>query len=348
MEEWTCLVMNHRNPSPTTNISHITTDDSYGFYLYFFDEISGHMPLFSYPKELMNDENEKQIISIHSIWWHQDKFLETDKFNTMDLELRGVTYSATLVLCKTRRTKRRSGMDSTKWQAERFVLIVRAPSTVSFIAQEILYELKTRIQGNIGDNLCLLAEYNLKKDEDSEIKEFLSKKSREIEEQLAAICNSLIPKVPISKLRVPIVSGQENIEISSPPSQESKDPTQPMELRFSIPRGGKKKSSKTKKEPVLSPKPRGIKIVGIESIEDDRITRITIQNISPEIIHNAQVKIYESQGFFGKDALVSKIKKWAPKENISLEFEPSKESGIIYFLKIDDEHENFYVKRILG
>lgn len=337
--------MNQSNFSSNTHQS--TIYDSYGFFLYFFDEIRGHIPLFSYPKELLNDENEKQIISIHSIWWHQDKFLETDKFTTMDLELRGVTYSATLVLCKTRRTKRRSGMDSTKWQAERFVLIVRAPSVVSFIAQEILHELKTRVQGNIGENLCFLVENNLKKDENSEIGEFLSKKSREIEQQLSTMCNSLIPKIPISKLLVPI-SNQESKEISSTQSQESKEFAQPKELRFSIPKGGMKKNSKVAKEPVLSPKPRGVKIVLIEPTEDDTILCVTIQNISSETINNAQVKIYESQGFFGKDVLVSKIRKWAPKENISLEFEPSKESGIIYFLKIDDEHENFYVKRILG
>ena len=69
-------------------------------------------------------------------------------------------------------------MDSKKWQAERFVLIVRAPSAVSFIAQEVLHELKTRIQGNIGENLCFLVENHLKREEKSEIGEFLEKKSR--------------------------------------------------------------------------------------------------------------------------------------------------------------------------
>ena len=179
---------------------HNQQNTSYGIYLYFFDEIRGHIPLFAYPSGASN-ENEKQILSIHSIWWHQDKFLTTSKFGTIDLELEGVIYSATLFLCHTLRTKRRSGMDSTKWKPERFVLIVKAPSEVSFIAQEILYELKTSIQGTIGEDLYFLIENHLKIKANSEIGEFIEEKSGNIKQQLETLCNSLIPKIPIDKLK---------------------------------------------------------------------------------------------------------------------------------------------------
>lgn len=339
--------------SLTADTDQTTRDDSYGFFLYFFDEISGHIPLYAYPTVLLNNEDEKQIISIHSIWWHQDKFLESDKFITIDLELRGFTYCATLILCQTRRTKRRFGMDSTKWQAERFVLIVRAPSAVSFIAQEILYELKTRIQGNIGENLSFLVENHLKMKEKSKVGEFLEKKSKEIEDQLAKLCNTLFPKIPIAKLETQLTDRlqEETIDSKVSESQELEKQVPPKKhktLRFSIPKEKKIKIQKDKTGVVLAPSPKRVKVVQINRFKEDKKVRITIRNNSPEIITNTLLKIYESQGFFGKDVFVSRINKWAPKEDVSIEFEPINESGIIYFLKVEDEKETIKVKRILG
>ncbi|MFX0124856.1 MAG: hypothetical protein ACFFAE_14590 [Candidatus Hodarchaeota archaeon] len=338
--------MRYGDLSQAPGINHSTTEESYGFFLYFFDEIQGHVPLFAYPQELLNDEHEKGIISIHSIWWHQDKFLESDKFISIDLELEGVTYCATLILCQTRRIKRRSGMDSKKWQAERFVLIVKAPSAVSFIAQEILHELKTRVQGSIGENLCFLVENHLKMEEESEVGEFLKKKANDIKHQLINLCISLIPKIPIAKLDVALEgSSQQEIVESSEVVQE---PPKKPRLRFSIPMGKTHEVKKAKPEVTLTLEPKRVKIMDIKRSEDDKSVQVTVRNNSPDMIVNALLKIYESQGFFGNDIHVSKIKEWAPKKDISIEFELSKTSGTIYFLKVEDEKETIKVKRILG
>lgn len=344
--------MRRGNPSLNLNIDQSTTDDSYGFFLYFFDEIQGHVPLFAYPQELLNNKNETQIVSIHSIWWHQDKFLETDKFISIDLELGGVIYCATLILCQTRRIKRRSGMNSKKWQADRFVLIVRAPSAVSFIAQEILHELKTRIQGSIGENLCFLVENHLKMQDDSEIEEFLQKKSKDIEQQLINLCISLIPKIPIATLDVQLEkSPQEKIEESMAALQESRKvqkPSKKPQLHFSIPKGKKPETKKGRSDVALTLEPKRVRIVDIKRSEDDRLVQVTVRNNSSDIIVNAVLKIYESQGFFGTDIRVSSIEQWTPNENVSIEFEPANTSGIIYFLKVEDEEGTIKVKRILG
>ncbi|MFX1282047.1 MAG: hypothetical protein ACFFB5_00265 [Promethearchaeota archaeon] len=345
--------MRHGDLSQATDIDQSTTNDTYGFFLYFFDEIQGHVPLFAYPQELLNNKNEKQIISIHSIWWHQDKFLELNKFISMDLELGGVIYCATLILCQTRRTKRRSGMDSQKWQAERFVLIVKAPSAVSFIAQEILHELKTRIQGVIGENLCFLVEDHLKMQEDPEFGELLKKKSNHIEQELVKLCVSLIPKTPISKLDFQLEGGsQEKIDELLAPTiqtpQEQQKPLKKPQLRFSIPMGDKHKIKREKHEVTLAPEAKRVKVVKIKRSEDDKFVQVTVRNNSLDVINNALLKIYESQGFFGNDILISRLKKWAPNEEISIEFELANTTGIIYFLKIEDEKETIKVKRIVG
>ena len=57
-----------------------------------------------------------------------------------------------------------------------------------------------RIQGSIGENLCFLVENHLKMQEDSDVGEFLKKKSDDIEQELVKLCVSLIPKIPIAKL----------------------------------------------------------------------------------------------------------------------------------------------------
>lgn len=345
--------MKHGDHSLTADVDQSTTEHSYGFFLYFFDEVQGHIPLFAYPQELLNNKNEKHIISIHSIWWHQDKFLETDKFISMDLELRGVIYCATLILCQTRRIKRRSGMDSKKWQAERFVLIVRAPSAVSFIAQEILHELKTRIQGSIGENLCFLVENHLKMQEDSEIGEFLQKKSKDIEQQLINLCISLIPKIPITKLDVQLEESPqeeiyESIEAAIQESKKVREPPKKTQLRFSIPMGKKKETKKGRSEVALTLEPKRVRIVDIKRSEDDRLVQVTVRNSSSDVIVNAVLKIYESQGFFGNDIRVSSIREWIPNENVSIEFELANTSGTIYFLKVEDSEGTIKVKRILG
>ena len=340
--------MSHGDHSLSIDDSQYPTDDSYGFFLYFFDEVKGHVPLFAYPQELLKSNQEKKIISIHSIWWHQDKFLESEKFISMDLELEGVIYCATLILCQTRRTKRRSGMDSEKWQAERFVLIVKAPSAVSFIAQEILHELKTRIKGSIGENLCFLVENHLKMDEQSEIAEFLKKKASDIERQLISLCISLIPKIPITKLDVVLESSStEEISKTDIVDQDPPVPKKP-KLRFSIPMGRKYEISKPRSEVTLTLEPKRVKIIEIIRSDDERLVRITVRNSSSEVIPNAFLKIYESQGFFGKDILVSKIENWTPNKEVTIEFEPADTGGIIYFLKVEDEKETIKVKRILG
>ncbi len=344
--------MTHGDHSLSADVDQSTTNDSYGFFLYFFDEIQGHVPLFSYPEELLKDKGEKEIISIHSIWWHQDKFLETDKFISIDLDLGGVIYCGTLILCETRRIKRRSGMDSKKWQAERFVLIVRAPSAVSFIAQEILHEFKTRIQGSNGENLCFLVENHLKIQDNSDVEEFLKQKSSDIEQELIRLFISLIPKMPITKLEVQLEEGSlgkvdETSTTSIPEPQMLESPKKPL-LRFSIPGGHKNDIIKGKSGVSLAPEPKRVRIVNIKHSEDDGLVQVTVRNSSSNVIVNALLKIYESQGFFGKDILVSKINEWVPNKDVLIEFELANTSGIIYFLKVEDEKGTIRVKRIVG
>ncbi|MFX1283705.1 MAG: hypothetical protein ACFFB5_08620 [Promethearchaeota archaeon] len=339
--------MTNGNVSQRLNTDKFVVDNSYGFFLFFFDEIRGHIPLFAYPKELLTNENEKQIISIHSIWWNQDKFLETRKFTTMDVELGNIVYTATLVFCPTHRMKRRPGMNTIKWQDERFVLVVRAPSLVSFIAHEILHVLKTRIEGSIGENLGFLVEKNIRLNEASKIGDFLKKKSKKVEEHLTQLCKSLIPKFPITKLEAQLEKSHregEDAEILESKLQQHN--SEHKMIHFSIPTRKRTEVQEEEKKAVFGLKHEHIKIIRTEHVINEKIIRVIVRNDSPDIIHDVLLKVIESKGFFGKNVYVSSLKNWAPKTDLSIEFKPSNEEGVIYFLKIDDDNE-MIIKKIV-
>ncbi|NHJ03121.1 MAG: hypothetical protein EAX86_13370 [Candidatus Heimdallarchaeota archaeon] len=317
--------------------------NSYGFFLYFYDEQRGHVPLFTYPPDLAANEDEQRIIKIHPIWWHQDKFIETEKFDHMDLEMEGINYSATLLQCKSRRTKKRSGMESLKWRMERFILIIRSPSRVSFIAQEILYELKLRITGNLGEKLCYLVEKSLLLEEKEPIEEEIHRFADHVENELKSLCDSLIPKVSLEKLNYTLPRFSE--EDSS--SEASRGTEAKLEKRrFVIPSSRIDTTPVKKSEVNLSIKPKRVKIVEIK--HNNSHIEVTAKNTNSKPINNVLLRVYESQGFFGHDLEVFKIKTWEPEEQVSIKFKPKPDPGTIYFLKIEDDHETIKIRRILG
>lgn len=324
-----------------------SNNHSYGFYLYFFDEVGGHTPLFSYSEDSIVDENEKKILSIHPVWWHQKKFLKTKKFLALDLEIGNAVYSATLFFCQTKRRKKRSGMNSREWEKERFVLIVRSPSSVSFIAQEILHEIRNRIQGNIGDKLCFLVEHHFSASETPEVREFLSKQVKTIELQLKVICQDLVPKTPLSKLKVYMDDEKQKSAATIHPLQE-KDLPKPKKLRFSIPTLKKKDNAQINKSKIIELEPKRIKIVQIKQNPENKDIQVNILNKGSLTLNNVILKIIQSEGFFKKDLLVKTIEKLKSGEELTIEFEPIDDPSTIYFLRIEDEHEVIKIKRIRG
>ena len=313
-------------------------EQHYGIFIYFFDELKGHIPLYSYPIDLMQNEAEKRILSVHSIWWHQDQFLESEKHTHIDLEIQNTVYSATLFFCKSKRKKRRLGMDSKKWQYERFVLIIKAPASVSFIAHEILQKLKSHLEINMESKMCAFVERKMELSITSEENELLEVNFTKTIHELNDICLSLIPRVPLSKLQT-VVS-----DIKTPiPQLLEKRTSRPNKLRFSIPaqRNDEKKGKIEKK----SLENKNIRIIGMKIDETIKLELLNAGNI--ELV-NITLKVFQSEGFFGKDIYKAQISSWKPKEKKEIIVKADLKEGYIYFLKIDDEEETIKLKRILG
>ncbi|MHA1330920.1 MAG: hypothetical protein ACTSR2_07575 [Candidatus Hodarchaeales archaeon] len=328
--------MNHKDI--TNNKANSDKKDPYGFFIYFFDEVRGHIPLFVYPKDLLRNETEKQILSVHSIWWHQDKFIESEKFSSIELEIGDILYAATLLFCKSKRKRLRSGMNALKWQYERFVLIVKAPSAVSFIAQEILHEFKKRIAKDLSNKLCVLVEKSMS-GLDHKNHHGIIQKAKEVETELIDICETLTPNVPIAKLKKMMTEREENKELIV---QRQKPLKQIQNLRFSIPSDTKSEYKKDKDKQLDK------KRVKIINLKVNGKASLLLRNVGNVTLKNTVVKIYQSEGFFGKDIYKTQIEHWPPEKDVSIEFKPASNEGLIYFLKIEDEHETIVIRRIIG
>ena len=332
--------------NPIDSIHLEVKDRSFGFFIYFYDELQGHSLLFTYPKTLMSNENERAILAIHPAWWHQDQFLKSEKFSTMDLELSGVVYSATLFECDAQRLKRRSGMKAMKWQKERFILIVKAPSEVSFIAQEILQEFYSRIKEDYSKHLCYLVRFQLESSVKTKSEDFSLENAKLVEEGLTEICQSLTPNTSISKLeslfhleRKPKIRDEPKIDKKIRSNSVSKK-----KLRFAIPRSKDSKIIGQKSKEVTQGRQKTIKIVSIIRGED--LVKISLKNTSHFNLSNVTIRIYESKGFFGKDKKVKNVVNWGQNEVNSIEYRPETENGIRYLLKIEDEEDTLKIKRI--
>ncbi|MHA2095530.1 MAG: hypothetical protein ACW98F_13000, partial [Candidatus Hodarchaeales archaeon] len=306
----------------------------------------GHSLLFTYPKTLMSNENEKAILAIHPAWWHQEQFLKSEKFSTMDLELSGVVYSATLFECDAQRLKRRSGMKAMKWQKERFILIVKAPSEVSFIAQEILQEFYTQIKEDFSQHLCYLVRYQLEPSAHNKTEDFSLENARLVEDELGEICQSLTPNTPISKLEplFRVEKKREKIDQQKFDKKSSSKSVPKKKLRFAIPRSKDSKIIGLKPQEDTQGRQKTIKILSISRVDD--LVEISLKNTSLFELKNVIIRIYESKGFFGKDKKVKNIENWGQNEVNGIKFKPETQNGIRYLLKIEDEEDTLKIKRI--
>ncbi|MHC1590953.1 MAG: hypothetical protein ACXQS8_02610, partial [Candidatus Helarchaeales archaeon] len=113
----------------------------YQVFLCYFDETRGHLPLFTYPSYLKNDEKELKIIKIHSIW-----FLDTtqEDLQHVDLEYGDKIYLAMKFTGKSAREKARAGL--TEETPETYVLILALPQNLAFLGSDLLLYLYVRIR----------------------------------------------------------------------------------------------------------------------------------------------------------------------------------------------------------
>ena len=132
-------------------------------YLMYFDEARGHLPLFIYPEEKFTKLRENRTfmrpIKYHPIW-----FLTVDEqeaLDHVDLEFKGYTFFGKKFLTKSKRKKRRAGMEEET--PETIIIIVSLPNDIEIFGDDFIRLLVQRIKEQFSDRLYELIEYEISK-----------------------------------------------------------------------------------------------------------------------------------------------------------------------------------------
>ncbi|TFG21692.1 MAG: hypothetical protein EU533_05120, partial [Promethearchaeota archaeon] len=130
-------------------------------YILYFDEERGHVPLLIYPSEkYKNDKKYMRPIKYHSIW-----FLDIDDesgLDHIDLEYKGYTFFGKKYRTKSKRVKRRAGLEEET--PETIVIIVSLPNDIDIFGDELIRELSEKIISQFEEKLFIIIECEIAKD----------------------------------------------------------------------------------------------------------------------------------------------------------------------------------------
>ena len=131
-------------------------------YVLYFDEARGHIPLLIYPDDKYKDDKKyMRPIKYHSIW-----FLSSDDLSALDhidLEYKGFTYFGKKFFTKSKRKKRRAGLEEDT--PETIVIIVSLPNDIEIFGDGLIRKLTKEIQENYDEQLYKIIECEIAKEQ---------------------------------------------------------------------------------------------------------------------------------------------------------------------------------------
>ncbi|MHA1450440.1 MAG: hypothetical protein ACTSP4_13585 [Candidatus Hodarchaeales archaeon] len=323
---------------------------SHAIFICFFDERRGHVLLYTYPREFLRDETERKIIQIHSIWWMKPE--EISNLNThVHLELAGRVYAAMDFRVKTPRIKRRSGMTG-KLADERFILMVRSPSVLSFLSDEILDLAYNRIISEIGDKLNNLVMNDLISiGEFSSVlpKDDIENRTRETLELLDNLCRELLPSKNAAALgnearsRHLSFKEEKSLEILNKRLSKTSKPLR----TFSI--SSKKKPGMVAREkPATRSKPARFDFVKYEIDNNQGKIAFTVVNRSEQDLKDLKITVTEATGFFERNKWDIELLSWKHGEKLVFKVpvgDLSQKDGS-FILTVNAAGEQLYIKKL--
>ncbi|MHA1269472.1 MAG: CBS domain-containing protein [Candidatus Helarchaeota archaeon] len=297
------------------NIPLRTKEPIYNVFLCYFDEARGHLPLYTYPARLKNDENELKIIKIHSIW-----FLDISLKNNLqhvDLEFHNKVYMAVKFLGKSWREKTRAGLE--KETPETYVLILSIPKQFSFLGSELLMSLYSKIHIH-ADKLYILikkelASYKVIK---SEKDKTIIKEGKLIEEELNKYCENLLPDIPSDLEKFESIASSETRknqklaylflkELSQTP------PSEPRKFEISV----DEDLDRIREDRSLFIKPVIIK--SIETIEGNQKLQLVLKNQTKNL-RDIRIQICKIEEFFETSCWETTVDVWYANEELIFKY----------------------------
>ena len=158
-------------------------------YVLYFDEASGHIPLLIYPDDRYKDDrNFMRPIKYHPIWFLSVN--EQEALDHIDLEFKGYTFFGKKFLTKSKRKKRRAGLEEET--PETIVIILSLPNNLEIFGDDLLRKLTEKILGKFDANLFEIIEAEIVSQDviKSPKTKKIIEKGNEIKEQLRELIDS--------------------------------------------------------------------------------------------------------------------------------------------------------------
>jgi len=284
-------------------------------YILYFDEERGHVPLLIYPSEqYKNDKKYMRPIKYHSIW-----FLDIDEkgaLDHIDLEYKGYTFFGKKFRTKSKRIKRRAGLEEET--PETIVIIVSLPNDIDIFGDELIRELTEQIIDQFEEKLFEIIECEIAKD--AVIKTPKIKQHIENGTKIKVLLRQLI-ETHTKQYFERVLKKQSDAD--SIKKQKAISYLTLKGYEFShLSKGGSSTFSdikifdpKTSTKEALSMS-KTLSISNVNLIEDSQEIEILVMNNTDEELHNVAIKIMHVKEFFEKEIMNQIVEIWFPHEEL--------------------------------
>jgi hypothetical protein len=282
-------------------------------YVLYFDEKKGQFPLLMYPNDkFRTDRRYMRPINYHPVW-----FLETEDLDHIDLEYKGYTFFGKKFLVKSKRPKRRAGLEEET--PETIVIIVSLPIELEIFGDGLIRQLTDEIREKFEDQLYELIESEIANEnviKTPKIQERISKGNK-----IKVFMRELIDTTVKNYFSTAI---QKRTESPSLKTQKAISYFALKGFDFS-PLGNLRGDevfsnmelfdpTKHASENILRTLP--ISINSINFVEDSQEIEITVQNNTDKELQNVSIIVTHVREFFEKEVMNQNVEIWFPQEEL--------------------------------
>ncbi|MFX1303416.1 MAG: hypothetical protein ACFFBV_13255 [Promethearchaeota archaeon] len=282
-------------------------------YVLYFDEKKGQIPLLMYPDDrLRNDKRYMRPINYHPVW-----FLETEELDHIDLEYKGYTFFGKKFNAKSKRQKRRAGLEEET--PETIVIIVSLPVEIDIFGDELIKELTEQLRNKFEDQLSEVIETEIASEtviKTPKIQERISRGTKTrvfMRELIDRTIKDYFSKAIEKRSESPSLRTQKAISYFSLKGFEF-SPLSSLKGERDFVEVDLFDTVKSAKEELV-PKPL-LSIKNINFIENSQEIEITVQNNTEEELKNISITITHVKEYFEKEVMNQNIDLWFPQEEL--------------------------------
>ena len=282
-------------------------------YVLYFDEKKGQVPLLMYPDDrLRTDKRYMRPINYHPVW-----FLETEELDHIDLEYKGYTFFGKKFNAKSKRPKRRAGLEEET--PETIVIILSLPVEIDIFGDELIKELAEELRYKFEDQLSEVIESEIALDtviKTPKIQERISKGTKTrvfMRELIDKTIKDYFSKAIEKRSESPSLKAQKAISYFSlkgfefSPLSSLKGERSFLDVELFDP-------TKQGSEELVAQAP--LSITNLNFIENSQEIEITVQNNTNEELKNITIIITHVKEFFEKEVMSQEVDFWFPQEEL--------------------------------